>query len=745
MTSSPRVSLLRFALFAGAISVCAVSPAAADPGHSGAQPVDAGTAPVVPVWQRTGAGDGNVRTSVLISGGPVTAQRVIYGTADGVVHFRRVSDGSPVGGADVSNAPNAFGTPSAVPGDNRASASFADVGGRLYAAHNEAGGIEIAEFDEFGGGLISETPVPGTAGMTIESSLLATPSARYFVAGGRLFKVPASGAPTSTPDVNANPLANPTLINLAVLGTPTPHIAIGTTDGFLRTYRAADLAPGPSIDLSVPLGSESITASDVMTPSVPVQSDGGLPDDPQFVYVAAQANFSPFGPGNDDTVAYKLHVVDGALEFQFEFLPIPDTTPAPGLAVSQLSTPDTQDAEVLISTATNLFLATTRDMDLTGEIDFESDLAAGTDGFQQTTAATSGALYYVTNDRGEQFTGRLSDGKTVPAEDFTRDSADAGADNAGLGQPAISRGYVAFAGPDGVFVYRNADGTDPAVALTAPAADATVSGRVTVAATASDSRGVAQVEFLANGRSLGTATSATDDFALPVDTDAMPAGEYVLEAIATDTSGRTTLSAPRRVVIRSRGEDAPPTVAFTKPASGAHLKGRPTLAADAADDRGVASVRFLAGTRVVCTDTTAPYSCAYKLRAGDVGRTTLVAIATDTAGQTGTALRSVRVNRFAPRSVTAKTTRRGLRFTTTGRVRRPTGITSKQACGTGNVRVQIKSGRKTLSSHRVRLSRLCTYRARVTLRSRKPKLSVRVRFLGNAVLAPRSAKTITLR
>jgi hypothetical protein len=462
-----------------------------------------------------------------------------------------------------------------------------------------------------------------------------------------------------------------------------------------------------------------------------------------------------------DTIAYKLRVVDGAFDFQFEFLPIPDTDPAPALAVSQLATPEPEDAEVLIGTSTNLFLATTRDMDLTGEIDFESDLQPGVDGFRQTTAATSGPLYYATNDRGEQLVGRLSDGKTVPADEFTPDAANAGAGNGGVGQPSISRGYVAFGGPDGVFVYRNTDATDPAVALTAPADDATVKGDVTVSATASDARGIDRVEFLANGRSIGVDRVADGDaYSVPLDTDPLPAGEYVLEAVATDSGGRSTLSAPRRIVVRERGpiappptspaEDLPPTVAFTHPAAGAHLSGTPTLTADAADDRGVASVRFLAGERTVCTDTTAPYECAYTLTAADVGHTTLIAVATDGAGQTGAAVRSVNVSRFTPPAVTAKTKRSGLRFTTSGRVRRPKGVTSKQACVRGDVVVVVKAQHKTISTRRVQLTRSCTYRSRVTFRSRtrfprNGKLSVRVRFLGNAVLASRRAKSVTVR
>ena len=797
MTFSPRTPFVRAALLAGALLACAAPSAHAvhwpafggDAGRSGNQPVDAGTTPLKPAWQ---ALDSGVKTSIVTTTGTPSTQRVIYGTSDGFVHFRRLSDGAPIGRADIGADSDIFGTVDPDPGENGASVSFADTStasglGQLFAVHNEGAGIEIAHFDEADGSLVKQAAVPGTTGMTLESSVLATAPAGdggrnlFFVAGGRLHKLPVAnaqsrsasfGTPTSTGDVDANPIASPTLISLDVLGTPMAHVAIGTTDGFLRTYRASDLSPGPFVNLSV----GPITATDVMTPSVPVQPNGTTPspgspvDEAQFVYVAAHGQFAPFPdppPGELDpldTIAYKLHVVDGGLEFQFEFLPIPATRPAPALATSQLAEADPEDAEVAITTTTNLFLATTRDMDLTGEIDFFSGLEAGTSGFQQTTAAVSGGLYYVTNDRGEQIVGRLSDGKPVPpnAEDdpdpdgFTRDADNVGADNGGVGQPSISRGYVQFAGPDGVFVYRNTDATAPAVALTAPAADATVSGTVTVAADASDARGIAQVEFRANGRSLGTDTTADgDSFSIVVDTGALPAGEYVLDAIATDSSSLTTLSEPRRVVVRSRGEDAPPSVEFTRPAAAALLSGRPTLSANALDDRGVASVRFLAGERVVCTDTTAPYECDYRLGADDVGRTTLVAVATDTAGQTGAALRTVRVSRFTPASIGASVAprrdrRRPFRFTTSGRLRLPSGLTRAQACGSGDVAVVVKAARKTISTRRVALSRSCTYRSRVTFRSRSRftrngRLSVRVRFLGNTVLGPRRAKAVTVR
>ena len=793
MTSSPRMSLFRFALLAGALFACLVSGAQAahwpgfggDAGRSGNQPVDAGAAPLTAVWKQL---DGPVKTSVVVSGGG--DQRVAYGTTDGVVHTRRLADGAPVGdpdGTDVGDEADVFGTVDTDPGENRASVSFADTStesalGQLFVAHNDTAGIEIAQFDLAGGDLVQEFLVPATAGVTIESSLLATPSGDlFFVAGGELFKVPVAdartpdatfGTPERTSDVVANPLASPALVSLDVLSTPTAYVLVSTTDGQLKRFRASDLSEGDPVDLKLPFGPDPddpfIDVDVVMTPSVPVQPSGVTPGpgslvgEAQYVYVAASGEF-PFFPasstGIDDTIAYKLHVNGGTIESQYEFLPIPNTDPAPGLAVSQLATPAREDGEVLVSTTGNLFLATTRDMDLTGEIFFDSSVQTpGNDGLRQTTAATSGPLFYVTDDSGRQIVGRLSDGKTVPAAQFPHDAANVGEPNGGVGQPAVSRGYVAFGGPEGVFVYRNRDLTPPQVALTAPAADASVSGTVTVAATASDARGVKQLEFRANGRSLGTDTTTADGFSVAVDTNALPAGEYVLDAIATDGSGRTALSAPRRVVVPAKpgpGEDAPPTVAFTSPAAGAHLSGTPKLAATAVDDHGVASVRFLAGERVVCTDTAAPFECDYRLTADDVGRTTLVAVATDSAGQTGAAVRTVTVDRFLPRSLSAKTTprtdrRRPFRFTTSGVLRLPAGVTRKQACVGGEVALQIKAVRKTISTRRVALSKTCSYRSRVTFRSRNRfpktgKLTVRVRFLGNAVLAPRRATSVTLR
>ena len=206
---------------------------------------------------------------------------------------------------------------------------------------------------------------------------------------------------------------------------------------------------------------------------------------------------------------------------------------------------------------------------------------------------------------------------------------------------------------------------------------------------------------------------------------------------------RTTPPAPASTP-SPPADDAPPTVSFTSPADSARLSGTPTLTADAADDRGVASVRFMAGARLLCTDTTAPYACPFPLTGADVGHATLVAVATDGAGQTASAVRSVRVRRFTPSAVTARTKRSGPRVTTSGRVRLPKGVTAKRACGSGLVSVQLQAGRKTISTRRVEISRSCAFRSSRRV-ARSGRLTVRVRFLGNSALAARGAKKVTLR
>jgi hypothetical protein len=201
-------------------------------------------------------------------------------------------------------------------------------------------------------------------------------------------------------------------------------------------------------------------------------------------------------------------------------------------------------------------------------------------------------------------------------------------------------------------------------------------------------------------------------------------------------------------------EDAPPKVTFESPAAGARLAtNAPTLLlASATDDRGIAQVLFLDDDRVVCADTTAPYTCDYSPRGGDVGRNTLLAVAIDGAQQTATAARVVTVPRFAPRSLTILTspkrdTTSPFAFTAKGKLSLPAGVDRTTACS-GSVAVRYRSGHVSFSQV-VKLSKSCSYRSRVRLRiparQRPRSLAVRAVYTGGSVLSTRSSKTVHVR
>lgn len=195
-------------------------------------------------------------------------------------------------------------------------------------------------------------------------------------------------------------------------------------------------------------------------------------------------------------------------------------------------------------------------------------------------------------------------------------------------------------------------------------------------------------------------------------------------------------------------EDAPPTVSFVTPAQDAKLGATTNVTATASDDRGIAAVVLIDDGRVVGQDTTAPYSIPYTPTGDDVGRNTLVLTAIDTAQQTATAVRPVRVDRFAPTGLTTRVSpkrdaRIPYRFTTSGTLALPDNVTKAQGCS-GQVAVQIKAGKKTISNRRAKLSKTCTFRSavRFTIRDRVKRgtLRVTVRYLGNEVLLPLRGK-----
>jgi Ca2+-binding RTX toxin-like protein len=233
------------------------------------------------------------------------------------------------------------------------------------------------------------------------------------------------------------------------------------------------------------------------------------------------------------------------------------------------------------------------------------------------------------------------------------------------------------------------------------------------------------------------------------DSAVVDAADDVRDCESVDRAAPPAVAAP--VV-----EDRPPTVGFVTPITGALLDpSRANVVTVAAgDDRGIAQVLLFDDGRLIGADAVAPYALSYAPTGDDVGRNTLVAIAVDTAQQTATDQRATRLGLFTPPRPTAvvsptRDRRAPYRFVTTGRVRLAVGVTPALGCSEGEVAVQVKRGRRTISTRRVGVRRNCTFQSTVTFADRSRlgngRLSIVARFLGNDVMRAVSAAARAVR
>lgn len=100
-----------------------------------------------------------------------------------------------------------------------------------------------------------------------------------------------------------------------------------------------------------------------------------------------------------------------------------------------------------------------------------------------------------------------------------------------------------------------ADTTPPLVSLSAPASGATVSGTVTVSATATDNVGMAGVQFQVDGVNLGREVTSAP-YSVSWDTKGSTNGSHTLRVVARDVSGNSATSASRTVVVNNTADPA---------------------------------------------------------------------------------------------------------------------------------------------------------------------------------------------
>jgi hypothetical protein len=207
------------------------------------------------------------------------------------------------------------------------------------------------------------------------------------------------------------------------------------------------------------------------------------------------------------------------------------------------------------------------------------------------------------------------------------------------------------------FTVSNTTATNPGptLAFTSPANGATLKDQAACATSASDSNGVAQVQYFLNDKLFRTEKVAP--YTCEFWTKNYADGAYVLKAVATDTKGATS-TAQLNVTIANNATapaptptNTPPTVSLTAPDSGATLTGKAGYAASATDNGAVSKVEFFLEkdgkqTSIGAT-TAAPYVGSFDSTTVANGAYQLVAKATDDLGLASTTQRGVTVSNTA--------------------------------------------------------------------------------------------------
>ncbi|RKS71325.1 concanavalin A-like lectin/glucanase superfamily protein [Motilibacter peucedani] len=174
------------------------------------------------------------------------------------------------------------------------------------------------------------------------------------------------------------------------------------------------------------------------------------------------------------------------------------------------------------------------------------------------------------------------------------------------------------------------DTTAPSVAITSPAGGASVYGATTVQTTATDNVAIASVDLKVDGTTV--ATTSTTPYSFMWDASSVSVGSHTLVAVARDTSGNVTSSAPVSVTVVLPPDTTAPSAPSGLSATAATDHVTLTWTA-ATDDRGVGSYRVVrdgvvlpdvvSGTTftdtAVATSTTYHYSVQAVDTSGNIG------------------------------------------------------------------------------------------------------------------------------
>jgi hypothetical protein len=247
------------------------------------------------------------------------------------------------------------------------------------------------------------------------------------------------------------------------------------------------------------------------------------------------------------------------------------------------------------------------------------------------THDTSTGVTYATSTYG---TGRIA---AIADSSVTEDATNGCGHSTFLGynDPSYDNGLLVANGIAWLAGSGGSDTQPPTVSITAPLNGATVSGTVSVTATASDNVGVTKVEFYLDG--VLQFADTTSPYAWSWDTTTATNASHSLTAKAYDAALNVGTSTAVSVTVNNTGGDVtPPTVSITAPLNGATVVGTVSVTATASDNVGVTKVEFYLDGALKSTDTTSPYSWSWDTTTTTNASHTLTAKAYDAALNVGT-------------------------------------------------------------------------------------------------------------
>ncbi len=192
------------------------------------------------------------------------------------------------------------------------------------------------------------------------------------------------------------------------------------------------------------------------------------------------------------------------------------------------------------------------------------------------------------------------------------------------------------------------DVTAPAVAISSPSTGATVSGAVTVTASATDNVGVSRVEFYESGILRAAVNSAPYSYSW--NTTAVSNGTYTLYAKAYDNTGNSAQSANVSVTVNN-ADTTVPTVTIN-PVTSPTTATSQILSGTANDNTALASVTVQIGTGTPVAAERYGTVWSYTVSGLVMGTNNITIKATDSSGNSSTTTTAIIVENIQSTSLT---------------------------------------------------------------------------------------------